>query len=280
MLVAEEEPTAEELRARAITKEALLRFLRDERPESLSYLGQLEVLFEDRPLIEARRGGKKGPFHWITSKAAYELLAEGRIASDVVAQKVPKAPNPMRFFRSKSYRDWRTEAKQIQRLVAEFSDSAFTQGLGHHLELLLDSALAGHGFMIAARDVNEWQGKRWPDSNENLDRIYVRDGQAWGCEIKNTLPYIERGEFETKLRMCRYLGVRPLFVGRMFPEPYINEAYEAGGFALVLKNQMYPLGYPDLAKRVRNELGLPVICARALPDGDVKRFVEWHGRAQ
>jgi len=278
-----DEPVSEaEQVALAITKEALLHFFREERPRSLVYLGQLEVLFEDRPLIESRdpRRGKKGPFHWITSKAVSQLAAEGRIASEPPARAPEGPPHGLRFFHAKAYRDWHREAKRIQQVVSEFSKAEFARGIGHHLELLVDSALASAQFHVAGRDVNEWNGRKWTKTNENLDRVYVsKEGIAYGCEIKNTLPYIERGEFERKLEMSRSLGLRPLFVARMMPESYIDEAYEAGGFSWVLKNQFYPLAFEDLAARVRKTLGLPVVCARGIPQGDLQRFVSWHEKS-
>jgi hypothetical protein len=50
------------------------------------------------------------------------------------------------------------------------------------------------------------------------------------------------------------------------------------GFALILKYQLYPLAHKDLAKRVREELGLPVDSPRALADGTMARFVDWHAK--
>jgi hypothetical protein len=158
----------EEEAALAAAREALLRFFREERPKSLFYLGQLEVLFEDRPIIDSQRGGKKGPFHWITSKAVSQLAAEGRIVSEMQPQSPGGAPHGLRFFHAKGYRDWRKEAKQIQQLVAEFSEPAFTQGLGHHLELLVDSALASNGFRVAETEVTAWEGRKWTATGENL----------------------------------------------------------------------------------------------------------------
>jgi hypothetical protein len=260
------------------TKEALLHFLREERPRSLFYLGQLQVLFEDRPIVDGRRG-KKGPFHWITAKAAALLAAEGRIVSETSNVAGTGTPHSLRFFHSRSYRDWRMEARTIQEIVAQFSRPEFTVDVGNLLELLVDSAMASAcgGFHLAARDVNEWKGRKWTKTNQNLDRIYVsREGIEYGCEVKNTLPYIERAEFENKLEMCSVLGIRPFFVARMMPESYVDEVWRAGGFSLLLKNQIYPMGAQTFAGRVREALGLPVACASSIASGDLSRFTTWH----
>jgi hypothetical protein len=96
--------------------------------------------------------------------------------------------------------------------VAEFSEPTFTQALGHHGEMLADIGFADIGFRVLARNVPEVDGRRWTETNHNLDRLVVReaDGVRYGVEIKNTLPYIDQTEFGIKIEMCRYFRVRPL----------------------------------------------------------------------
>lgn len=164
--------------------------------------------------------------------------------------------------------------------MEEMSLPNFNQGVGRQAEMMFDSALAAD-FNVAAKDVNEWKGVKWTKTNENLDRIYIhKDGTAYGCEMKNTLPYIELAEFESKLEMCLFLKLRPLFIVRMMPEIYIQRVWRKGGYSLVYKNQFYPFGFEDLAERVRRRLELPVVCARAVPDGDITRFTNWHAKTR
>jgi len=111
-----------------------------------------------------------------------------------------------------------------------------------------------------------------------MDFIFERDGQAYGIEVKNTLGYMDREEFETKIRLCREIGVRPVFAARMLPKTWINDLINAGGFALILKYQLYPWAHRELAKTVRSELGLPVDAPRRLNEGTMKRFLKWHER--
>jgi hypothetical protein len=89
-------------------------------------------------------------------------------------------------------------------LIAEFSEPIFTRALGHQGESLTDAAWARMGFKIEAMKVKEVGGRRWPHSDHDLDRLIVRDGIAWGVEIKNKLGYIDQGEFQTKLAMCHF----------------------------------------------------------------------------
>jgi hypothetical protein len=53
-------------------------------------------------------------------------------------------------------------------------------------------------------------------------------------------------------------------------------ARSAGGFVLVLKYQLYPWTHRELARTVREDLGLPVDAPRALAEGTMERFVRWH----
>jgi hypothetical protein len=89
----------------------------------------------------------------------------------------------------------------------------------------------------------------------------------YGVEVKNTLGYMDYEEFQTKIRLCQFLGVRPVFAVRMLPRTWIRELIAVGGFALVLRYQLYPWTHRELARRVARELGLPVDAPRSLADG-------------
>ena len=49
-----------------------------------------------------------------------------------------------------------------------------------------------------------------------------------------------------------------------------------GGFALILKYQLYPWTHRKLAKRVAEELSLPVDAPRAIAEATMERFLKWH----
>lgn len=215
-------------------------------------------------------------FHWITKRALNELAAGNEIKFETDETK-PYAPH---FYWPRRHRYPRRQIAEIGQLVAEFSDPVFTQALGHHGEMLADSGFADIGFRILGRNVREVDGRRWMETNHNLDRLVVReaDGVRYGVEIKNTLPYIDLGEFEIKLRMCAFFGVRPMFIAREMPKNYINTVYRGGGFSLLLGSQYYPLMAADLARRVRQRLGFPVSAVHHLPDTTFMRFRDWHLR--
>jgi hypothetical protein len=257
-----EEPGEERPRDPVVdeAKEELRRFFDVESTE-LFYQRQLQVMFEGTY------------FHWITARALGELAAEGHIASDVE----PLPPTgTITFYRAKSHRYWRTHAKEIIDLVSQFSAQPFTEGIGAQGELLFEAALAGVEFKPTGRKVRSYAGKAWTETGHDLDRVFERDGVAYGAEIKNTLPYIPRYELDVKLRMCKFLGLRPLFIVRMAPKSYINEVRLEGGFTLVFKYQLYPFGQKALADAVRKRLRISVDCPARIADGTVQRFVNWH----
>jgi hypothetical protein len=213
-------------------------------------------------------------FHWITKKALNELAGERKITmvveehGDITAH----------MYVPRRHRYPRRQIGEVIRLIAEFSQPTFTRALGQHGEMLADGAFAHTGFRILKTKVTEVDGRRWTQTKHDLDRLIERDGVRYGIEIKNQLGYIDQTEFQVKMLMCHHFGVRPMFIARMMPKSYIYEVQKAGGFALILRNQHYPLLAGDLATRVRNRLKLPVLSIRGLPDTTFHRFETWHER--
>jgi hypothetical protein len=243
-------------------KRAVLAKMREDS-ERVFYRQQLEVILES------------DFFHWITGKALNELEAEGRLRADLIAA---TDATKIKVYRLPGNRYWKRGALALAATVRRFAEGSLVTALGHHGELMVDHAFACAGFTIAAENVSRVDGRRWEDTEHELDRIYTRDGVLFGAEIKNTLKYIPREELEIKLAMCQMFGVVPLFIARMLPKDYINRVVRAGGFCLVLKWQMYPFGFEDLARQIRYELDLPVDCPRRLQAGTAQRLVNWHQR--
>jgi hypothetical protein len=259
------EPYAPRRRDRKIdeAKAVLLAELFAAEPERVFYERQIEVRYERRF------------YHWITGRALGELVAEGKLVSALVPL---LGSTNLRFYWSKKLRYWKRQADEITALVARYSRQEFTRALGRHGETMFDAALPRGGFVWKADNVRQWAGRRWTSSAHDLDRVFVLDGIPYGVEIKNTLPYIDRRELQIKLAMCEYLGLRPLFIMRAAAKHYIHRVNRAGGFVLVVGWQLYPFGSEVFATEVRDRLGLPVDCPRAIESGTVGRLVRWHSR--
>jgi hypothetical protein len=140
--------------------------------------------------------------------------------------------------------------------------------------MLFDAALPAFDLMPKGQAVTAFNGKTYSTTGHNLDRVFERDGIAYGAEIKNTLSYIDIREYRAKLQMCRVLGLKPLFI--VAPKSYINETRLLGGYTLVFKYQLYPHGYKDFADAVRNRLGIPVDSPTRISDSIIQRFLTWH----
>ena len=241
-------------------RDHLRRFLNGNR-DSVFFSRQLEVQNEDQY------------FHWITNRALHDLEAEGLIQSEWRKLSTGTA---IRLVWHKKYRFYKRSASQLVSLVEEYSDPNIGGHLGLHGEAMVLEGFARIQFLMMGRNVNEYLNTRWEDTKHNLDFIFTRDGQAYGVEVKNTLGYMNREEFLIKIRLCKRLGLRPVFVCRMLPRSWIFELRQLGGFALILKYQLYPWTHQELAKRVKQRLNLPVDAPRFLYEGTMNRFLNWH----
>ncbi len=236
------------------------------QPEGVFYERQLQVLLEKRF------------FHWITARAANQLVEERKIRSEWLPLIVYGERTRARFFFSTQRRYWTRTAKEIGRLISAYSNPAVTAATGSQAEMLFDAALARAGFTIEAIGTREYQGRKWEETNHNLDRIYVRDGFAYGAEIKNKLGYMEGEELFRKLRISRHLGITPLFIARMLPKSWIYEVWKQGGFSLIYEAQVYPFGMELFVEELKEKLGLPVACPKSIPSGIVQRLLNFHKR--
>lgn len=232
--------------------------------ERVFYSVQIETLLE------------RQYFHWITNKGLAELASEAVLAR--YEQFIQPTNQLVYFYTHPKYRYWKREGRELSAFLSRLYDPNFTHAIGAHCEMMFDSALARIGFMPVARNVNAWQGKQWPDSRHNLDKVALCDGIPYGIEIKNTQNYISRDELETKVRLSKYLGLTPLFIMRFAPKSYIELVRRAGGFCLLFEEQIYPFGYRLLMEEVRSTLGLKVQCPRDIPEGHLLRLKNWHDK--
>jgi len=255
----EDEPRPRDVKIDEV-KEVLLADLFARDPDGVFYQRQIEILYE------------REFFHWITGKALNELAAERKIGAETREYSYIK----IRFYWARQNRYWRRRANEVAKIVLRYSDQEFTRGLGRHGEMMFDAALPQGGFLPRAKDVKVWAGKVWIETGHDLDRIFTRDGVNYGVEIKNTLNYIDRFEMHTKLDMCDFFGVVPVFIMRMAPASYLHEIRLRGGFFLIFEWQLYPFGYERFAAEVHKQLGLKVSCPRAIEEGTIQRFVNWH----
>lgn len=230
-------------------------------PTQVFYSRQIEVRLE------------RDFFHWITNRAIRELVAAGDIKGDTVPL---KTGGEIHLLWSKQFRYFRRSARRVVELVESYSNSTFARLLGYTGEMLVGDAFAAVRFNRVGRETRKFGDREWTSSSHDLDFIVERNGLVYGVEVKNTLPYIREEDLSIKLAMCEELGISPLFVVRYMPTTWLNRVREAGGFTLILKYQLYPLSHLELARTVREELGLPVDAPAALWEATMRRFTNWH----
>ena len=252
-------------------KEMLVRFF-NERGEEVFYLKQLEVLFEKQPYPYQERSY---PFHWTIGKAVKELIGERFLGMEEVPL---LRGSRAKFVFNRKLRYRRRQINERIEVIREYSDPVIARAFGLQAEVLFLNALALRGFLPKGRNTNEYRGRKWTKTGEDLDFILERDDVAYGCEVKNTWDYIPRDELDIKLEMCGFLGIKPVFIMRSSPKTYNNEIIQRGGDAMIFETQIYPFGQRNLVNRIREVLDLPVDCPRAIPEGIIDRFIRWHDR--
>lgn len=250
------------------TRAALIGHFEGHKKE-VFYQKQLQVICEEIRLL-----GGGSPFHWVTRRALYKLEEEGET---VHSERTESGGGvEVRLYFHKSHRYWKRQAAKLLGIIDEMAESELTRACGHHAEMLFLVALASRGFQPYGEDIREYRGRAWDETEHELDFILEKDGIAWGCEVKNTWDYIAQDELEIKLRMCGHLGVRPMFIMRASPKTYNYEIYQAGGFALIFEDHLYPFGMVGFAEKIRKELRMPADSPRAIPSGHIDRFFNWY----
>ncbi len=211
-------------------------------------------------------------FHWITHRAISDLISEGIVLSE---RRKLVWGNEIKLLWHRRNRYYRRDAKRVVSLVEEYGDPAICDALGWHGEQMILAGFASRQFIQRGRNTRTFGDREWTDTKHNLDFIFERDGKAYGIEVKNTLSYMDQAEFDIKIKICTHLGITPVFCARMLPKVWIHELAARGGYAMILKYQLYPWTHTELAQRVSKGLGLPVDAPRALKDGTMDRFERW-----
>ncbi|MDB5200043.1 MAG: hypothetical protein JWO92_2006 [Chitinophagaceae bacterium] len=204
--------------------EELKKFFED-NANKVFYGRQLEIIFENKY------------FHWITNRVIRDLARNNLIISQ---KRDLKNGGHIILYWHKSFRYNRREANNVIDIVEEFSKDDVGYAIGSYCELLVLEGFAKFEYVLKGRNSNEFNGNKWRGSQHDLDLIYQKDEITYGMEIKNTLGYMDKDELDIKISVCKELGIKPVFVARMLPRIWINEIINQGGFALILKYQLFP----------------------------------------
>jgi hypothetical protein len=225
------------------------------------YLKQLQVLFEKRY------------FHWMTYHVVRFLKDSGALT---LKEEEHKDKGVTHFYIHPSNRYPKRKIKERVRLIEDFSRDEISLSCGRRAEDLFCLGLTKQGFQVLGENVKEWGGVTWEKSGHDLDFVFERDGIFYGCEVKNTFEYIDKEELNIKLEMCKELKLKPIFIVRWAPKSYIKDVYDLGGFSLLYEMKIFDISQLGLVEDIRRLLKLPVDCPRAIGEGTIRRFVNWH----
>jgi hypothetical protein len=212
-------------------------------------------------------------FHWITYRAIADLVDIGLIHME---RRKMAIGSEIKLVWHRKHRYYKRDAKRVVELVDEYGSPNICAAMGLHGEQMILAGFAKKQFILLGHNTRTFRDRQWTASEHNLDFIFERDGRVYGVEVKNTLSYMDGKEFEIKIRLCETLGITPVFVVRMLPKTWTYELIRRGGYAMILKYQLYPWTHVELARRVARELGLPVDAPKALADGTMNKFEAWH----
>jgi len=225
------------------------------------YSRQIEVIHEDRY------------FHWVTNRVLRKMAASGKLESE---RRSLRIGTTLILYWHPSFRYYKREAQKLVNIVDEYSEASNSIALGDHGEHLVLKGFVKFGYLVRGLETSSFNEKIWKATDHDLDFIMEKDGIPYGVEVKNKLSYIDKVEFDIKIKICHHLGIRPVFVNRMLPKIWIEELRAQGGFALILKYQLYPRFLSNQAKILREQFNLPVDSPKALMDGTIQRFENWH----
>jgi len=160
--------------------------------------------------------------------------------------------------------------------IGRYSNNKVTKMIGDHLHDVVKLEIRAQGFeIIDEKNVKEFAGKKW-SGNESLDLTARHKTKkiAIGVEIKNMLYPPPKSEVSTKIEMCKYFGIIPVFASRWM-EIHRDEITKNGGFLWQFKNQLYPRGQEEFVKTIKKRFLLPVEVNSSLPTVSIKEFENW-----
>lgn len=254
------------------------------------YQHQLQILYEGRF------------FWWVVKDALEELVDEGYLTV-FDRKRVPDLADlshvqALKFYANsdavKTVRDetiMKTHVLRTAKMLDKYSGDENNRILGKQLESLVENQLKILQFEILDKHTNSYGGEKWRQTNHNLDLIARRNGLVIGVEVKNTLRIISADEVDTKIDICRHLGIVPVFAVRWI-KPYIECIRRQGGFSWVFKTQILPFGqeqmvndmFARLSASGKNERGyelkFPITVRNDLPPNSVKMFERWAKKAE
>ncbi len=161
--------------------------------------------------------------------------------------------------------------------ISRYSDVKIAKMVGEHLHYLVKNELRANGFeILEEKYVRTYRGKKWSRTKHILDIIAEHKVRkiAVGVEIKNMLSQTPKSEIVTKLEMCRFLGIYPIFACR-WQEIHRDIIQEEKGLLWQFKDQIYPFGQENLVLELQKRFAFPVVVKGELPQESIIDLKTW-----
>ncbi|HME56648.1 MAG TPA: hypothetical protein VKM55_30890 [Candidatus Lokiarchaeia archaeon] len=233
---------------------------------------QIKVLFEEKY------------FYSITDKALRELVKEGKIINwietrehqdPIDEKKTIKMKHSL--FCSLSAHYFKRRVKSLLDKVEFFSTDQMNKAVGEWGEHAVEFMLLKFKFDIEGKHTNEFQGKKWTKTKNDLDFIASKDGVTYGIEVKNSFDDIPDPEFNIKVfGICPYLGIIPVCIFRFTRYDNLTKIKQVNGRVFVFVSKLFPTGLNQQVRAFWNETLLPIQTAMELPEKTRNQFIEWH----
>lgn len=169
-----------------------------------------------------------------------------------------------------------THMKSTCKLIDKYSNPIFCKAYGDHLEQLVRQELRKQGFKIVGKHTSEYRNKKWTKTDNTLDIIAEHQSGKLtiGVEVKNTISILDKSEVETKLDICDFLGITPVFATRWL-KPHEQLINQRRGFSWTFKQQLYPPCFKKLTIKVNKRLHMPTQARADLPTESIQCFHRW-----
>ena len=138
-------------------------------------------------------------FHCVTGRAIRDLVETGKIRME---RRVLKTEGYINLLWHQSYRYYRRRAEEVVGLVEEYAAPNICAAIGLQGEMMVLEAFARFQFLMMGKDTREFNGRKWMETEHNLDFIFERDEVVYGVEVKNALGYMDYEEFKIKVKIC------------------------------------------------------------------------------
>ncbi len=237
---------------------ALREWFNEKGEDGIAYTRQLAVIHEDQF------------FHWITYHAIQYLHEEGFLMRHH-RKWGPKKSLDFYYTEQTKYR--KRKEDNIFEIVRTLRDNSHSiGGRGEEVVEMTMGRIRGMNFI--GKEVKSYKDREWSKTGEDLDFIYEHNGNGIGIEVKNRLSYPDPSTVQSTIKICKYLGLKPVFIARMIPYPRQKELNKHKGFALRFKQLILPNHLKDLDESIDNYMDLPVHTGLTLPGRSKEIFIE------